>query len=71
MENFILSLASLSFIIAFFFKTGIKKSYQIEKLIQDGLHGRVVSSLYIWSIGSLINQFFGNQQRKYRRIRVK
>jgi hypothetical protein len=56
---------------AFFCKTGINKSYQIEKLIEDGLHGRAVSSLYLWSIGSLINHFFGNQQRKYRRIPVK
>ncbi|MBD2446587.1 lecithin retinol acyltransferase family protein [Nostoc sp. FACHB-152] len=55
---------------AFFCKTGIKKSYQIEKLIEDGVQGRVASSAYMWSIGVLINNLFKASPQKYKKIRV-
>lgn len=56
---------------AFFCKTGVKNSYQIDKLKEDGLVLRVASSAYMWSIGSLINQFFGTKPQKYRKVKVR
>lgn len=55
---------------AFFCKTGIKESYQIRKLMEDGLLRRGFSSIYMWSLGILINQLFGNYPQKYKTIRV-